>query len=925
MNPKSSLLAATLLAALVASAAAMPAAPAPAAGLPEIPFEKFVLPNGLTVIVHEDHKAPIVAVNVWYHVGSKNEKRGKTGFAHLFEHLMFNGTEHFNDDYFKALEKVGATDLNGTTNKDRTNYFQNVPTSALDLALFMESDRMGHLMGAVDQAKLDEQRGVVQNEKRQGENQPYGLSYNLLTENTYPAGHPYSWTVIGSMEDLNAASMDDVKEWFRTYYGPSNAVLAIAGDVTVADARARVEKYFGHIPPGPPIAKHVAWTAKMSGTKRGVLQDRVPQARITMVWNFPEWGSPEETLLDIASDVLSAGKSSRLYKRLVYDDQIATSVSAGISPGEIGSQFNITATAKPGGDLAAVEKAIREELERFLKDGPTPEELERTKIQYRAQFLRGIERIGGFGGKSDILATNAVYGGDPGLYKARLAREEAATAEDVKKASQAWLSDGVYILEVHPFPKLAAAGKGVDRSTLPAVGQPPTAKLPATERTKLSNGLQLVVARRDGIPVVNFDLLVDAGYAADGAMPGTASLAMNMLDEGTAKRNALEISDELDRLGATLMTGATLDTCRVSLSALKEKLDPSLALMAEVVLSPGFPQADLDRLKKQQIAGIQREKVTPNTIGLRLMPALLYGAGHPYGAPFTGSGNEASVAALTRDQLVAFHRSWFKPNNATLIVVGATSLAEIQPKLESLFAAWKAGEVPKKTITVVPPKTKSAVYVVDRPGAQQSLILAGLLAPPKNNPDEIPFELMQEALGGSFTSRINMNLRESKHWSYGAQMALPDAKGQRPYFAFAPVQSDKTAEAVAEIAKELHGIVGDKPVTAEELAKAQGNLTLTMPGDWETNRAVAGSLAQIVQYGLPADYFDTYPAKVRSQQLAAVQAVGKKIVTPDKVVYVVVGDREKIEAGLRSLNLGELELLDADGKPAAAPAAKPAP
>ncbi len=925
MNPKSSLLAASLLAALFASAAAVPAAPAPAEGLPEIPYERFVLPNGLTVIVHEDHKAPIVAVNVWYHVGSKNEKRGKTGFAHLFEHLMFNGTEHFNDDYFKALEKVGATDLNGTTNKDRTNYFQNVPTSALDLALFMESDRMGHLMGAVDQAKLDEQRGVVQNEKRQGENQPYGLSYNLLTENTYPAGHPYSWTVIGSMEDLNAASMDDVKEWFRTYYGPNNAVLAIAGDITVADAKARVEKFFGHIPPGPPIAKHVAWTAKMTGTKRGVLQDRVPQARITMVWNFPQWGSSEETWLDITSDVLSAGKSSRLYKRLVYDDQIATSVSATISPGEIGSQFNITATAKPGGDLAAIEKAIREELERFLKDGPTPEELERAKIQYRAQFLRGIERIGGFGGKSDILATNAVYGGDPGLYKGRLAREEAATAEDVKKASQAWLSDGVYILEVHPFAKLAAAGKGVDRSTLPVVGQPPTAKLPAIERAKLSNGLQLVVARRDGIPVVNLDLLVDAGYAADGAMPGTASLAMNMLDEGTVRRSALEISDELDRLGASLTTGAALDTCRVSLSALGEKLDPSLALLAEVVLGPAFPQADLDRIKKQQLAGIQREKVTPNTIGLRLMPALLYGAGHPYGAPFTGSGNEASVAALTRDQLVAFHRSWFKPNSATLIVVGATSLAEIQPKLEGLFAGWKAGEVPKKSLSEVLPKAKSAVYVVDRPGAQQSLILAGLLAPPKNNPDEVPFELMQEALGGSFTSRINMNLREDKHWSYGAQMALPDAKGQRPYFAFAPVQSDKTAEAVAEIAKELRGIVGDKPVTAEELAKAQGNLTLTMPGDWETNRAVAASLAQIVQYGLPADHFDTYPAKVRSQQLAAVQAVAKKIVTPDKLVYVVVGDREKIEAGLRSLGLGELQLLDADGKPVAAPPAKPAP
>jgi zinc protease len=906
--------AALTLAAAVA-AGAQPAAQPASAGIPDIPFEKFVLGNGLTVIVHEDHKAPIVAVNVWYHVGSKNEKRGKTGFAHLFEHLMFNGSEHFNDDYFKALEKVGATDLNGTTNKDRTNYFQNVPTSALDLALFMESDRMGHLMGAVDQARLDEQRGVVQNEKRQGENQPYGQSYNLLTENTYPAGHPYSWTVIGSMEDLTAASMDDVKEWFRTYYGPSNAVLAIAGDVTVADAKARVEKYFGHIPPGPPIAKHEVWVAKMSGTKRGVLQDRVPQARITMIWNVPEWGAPEETLLDIASDVLAAGKTSRLYKRLVYDDQIATDVSAYMNPSEIGGQFGISATAKPGGDLRTVEKAIREELARFLNAGPTPDELERVKTQYRAQFVRGIERIGGFGGKSDILATNQVYGGDPGGYKTRLVREEAATADDVRKTSQAWLSDGVYILEAHPFPQLAATGKGVDRSVLPQAPQPPDPKLPAVERAKLSNGLQVVVARRDAVPVVNFNLLVDAGSAGDGAAPGTASLTMNMLDEGTTTRSALQISDELERLGANLFTGAGLDFCNVTLSALKENLEGSLKLFADVVLNPSFPQADLDRLKKQQLAGIAREKVTPNAMGLRVIPALLYGAGHPYATPFTGSGTEAAVSAMTRDQLAAFHKAWFKPNNATLVVVGATSFAELKPQLEALLGSWKAGEAPKKAIATVAPRTKTEVYIIDRPGSQQSVIFGGMLAPPRNNPDEVALDAVQQVLGGSFTSRINMNLREDKHWSYGAQMALPGARGQRPYFAMAPVQGDKTKEAVAEIAKELAGIVGDKPVSAAELAKAQGNLTLTLSGRWETNAAVAGSLGQIVQFGLPADYFDTYPAKVRALQLAGAQAVAKKVIHPDGVVYVVVGDRAKIEEGIRSLGLGEVKLIDADGKP----------
>ena len=406
---------------VVPAAAALLAADPPLPAAPEITFETFVLPNGLTVVVHEDHKAPIVAVNVWYHVGSKNEKVGKTGFAHLFEHLMFNGSEHFNNDYFKALEKVGATDLNGTTNEDRTNYFQNVPASALDYALFMESDRMGHLLAAIDQAKLDEQRGVVQNEKRQGDNQPYGKVHYLISENVYPAGHPYSWTVIGSMEDLQAASLDDAREWFKTYYGPNNAVLVIAGDVSTADVKAKVERYFGDIPPGPPIAKHTAWVAKMKGTKRGVLQDRVPQARVYMVWNTPQWGAPESALLDIAADVLAAGKSSRLSKRLVYDDQVATDVFAMQSENEIGGNFVIQATAKPGGDLAAVEKAIHEELARLIKVGPTADELSRVKMQYFASFTRGIERIGGFGGKSDILALSMVYGGDPAFYKTRLA------------------------------------------------------------------------------------------------------------------------------------------------------------------------------------------------------------------------------------------------------------------------------------------------------------------------------------------------------------------------------------------------------------------------------------------------------------------------------------------------------------------------
>ncbi|HEY6947751.1 MAG TPA: pitrilysin family protein, partial [Gemmatimonadales bacterium] len=377
----------------------------------DIPFRKFVLQNGLTLIVHEDHKAPIVAVNVWYHVGSKNERPGRTGFAHLFEHLMFQGTEDYKGEFFTPFEQVGVTDQNGTTNTDRTNYFENVPTNALDIALWMESDRMGHLLGAIDQARLDEQRGVVQNEKREGENEPYGKVWDVLTSRLYPANHPYSWTVIGSMDDLNAAKLDDVKEWFHAYYGAANAVIVIAGDITPEMARDKVEHYFGDIPSGPPVARQEVWIAKRTGSQRGTMEDRVPQARLYRVWNVSGWGTADATYLNLLSDVLASGKTSRLYKRLVYDDQIATNVTAYIEAREIGGLFVVEATARPGDDLRSVERAVDEELARLLRSGPTPAELARVKTQYRAGFVRGIERIGGFGGKSDVLAQGEVFAG----------------------------------------------------------------------------------------------------------------------------------------------------------------------------------------------------------------------------------------------------------------------------------------------------------------------------------------------------------------------------------------------------------------------------------------------------------------------------------------------------------------------------------
>ena len=882
----------------------------------EIPYQRSVLPNGLTLLVHEDHKAPIVAVNVWYHVGSKNERPGRTGFAHLFEHLMFNGSENYDKDFFGPLEQVGATDFNGTTNEDRTNYFQNVPTNALDLVLWMESDRMGHLTGAISQAKLDEQRGVVQNEKRQGENQPYGRTWDFLTPKLYPANHPYSWTTIGSLEDLDAAKLDDVKQWFQTYYGAANAVVVIAGDIDAPTARKKVEQYFGDIPAGPPVARQEAWVAKRTGSQRGVMEDRVPQARLYQVWNIPQWGSADADYLDLVAGVLSSGKSSRLYKRLVYDEQSATEVSAYLDQREIGGLFVIEATARQGTSLEALERAVNEELARLLAGGPTPAELQRVKTEYRAGFIRGVERIGGFGGKSDVLAQGLVYAGNPDFYKVRLQRVARATQAQLRASAARWLSDGVYTLEVRPYGEYQTARSTVDRSKLPVPGKPPEVSFPQLQRATLSNGLEIVLAERPSIPQVRFDLLLDAGFAADqSGIPGTASLAMAMLDEGTRSRNAIQISDELARLGANLASGSRLDVSSVSLEALKENLDPSLALYADVILNPSFPRSDFERLKKQRLAQIQLEKADPVGMALRVFPTLLYGPGHAYATPWTGSGTEESTARISRDALVGFHRTWFKPNHATLVVAGATTMAEIRPKLERLFARWPRGEVPAKNIGKVEQQPRPVVYLLDRPEAIQSIVFAGNVAPPKANPNEVSIETMNTILGGTFTARINMNLREDKHWSYGAYTLIRDARGQRPFLVYAPVQTDKTKEAIVELSQELRGILAQQPVQPEEIARAKASLTLTLPGSWETMGALAGAITDIVTYGLDDRYYDTYADRVRAQTAQTLTAAARQTVHPDRLIWVVVGDRSKIEAGIRELKLGEIRLIDADGKP----------
>ena len=889
-----------------------------ATDLPEIdiPYEKHVLDNGLTLILHEDHKTPIVAVNVWYHVGSKDEQPGKTGFAHLFEHLMFNGSENYDDEFFRPLEEVGATDMNGTTNTDRTNYFANVPVGALDRLLWMESDRMGNLLGAITQAKLDEQRGVVQNEKRQRENAPYGKVWELIVENTYPEGHPYSWSVIGSMEDLNAASLEDVHDWFKRYYGAANATIVIAGDIDPDKVKKRVEHYFGGIDGGPPLTRQQSWVAKMQGEHRLVTQDRVPQARIYKVWNVPGVADLSLAQLDIASDILAGGKTSRLYERLVYREQIATDVSAFLYSKELGSQFIISASAKPGQDLEAIEAAIDEELQRFLNEGPKGDELQRIKTSQFAGFVKGMERIGGFGGKSDILARSQVFGGNPDAFQAYLDALRTADANSVQTTAEQWLSDGVFVLQVLPFEEGKTLQTEVDRSQLPKAGNPPALSLPDLQRFELGNGLQVVLAQRQEVPVVQMSLVFDAGYAADTAhSPGTASMALAMLDEGTEKYDALALNEAQQRLGASISTSSSLDSSSINLSALSNLLDPSLDLYAEVVRRPAFPEKELERLKQQRLASIAQEKARPMTLGLRVLPPLLYGEAHAYSQPLTGSGDEQSTKALKIEDLQGFYQNWIRPDNASLVVVGDTSVEELKPLLEKHFGDWQPPEhaAPKKTLNTVERPAKPRIYLMDRPGAEQSVIIAGHVIPPRGHDQDIALETLNSILGGMFTSRLNMNLREDKHWAYGARSLIMDAQGQRPFLAYAPVQADKTAPAMQEILKELTQIKGPRPTKPTELKAAQDNLTLKLPGQHETTGQVLGSLVEQLIYALPDDYYNQYVTRVRDLEAPDMRA-SAELLHPSQLTWVVVGDLGNIEAPVRQLGMGEVHILDKDGK-----------
>jgi len=879
----------------------------------DIPYESFELENGLTVVVHEDRKAPIVAVSIWYGVGSADEPAGRTGFAHLFEHLMFNGSENYNDDYFGPFEQVGATGMNGTTWFDRTNYFQTVPTPALEMALWMESDRMTHLLGAIDQERLDEQRGVVQNEKRQGDNQPYGMVEYSQLRALFPEGHPYAHSTIGSMEDLDAASLEDVQDWFRQYYGASNAVLVLAGDIDAEEARPLVQRYFGDAPVGPPVTRMDQWIPERDRNTTETMYDDVPQARVYRTWVVPGRITEERAQLELFATVLGGGRTSRLYRDFVFDRQVATRAVAYVEEHQLASQFHIEVTLNPGEDPEAASARIDEIVAELLAEGPTDDELAAARTRINASTIRGLEQIGGFGGKAVTLAEGQLYAGDPAFWRTLLDRLNTASAEAITATANEWLSTGYHEITVLPFGEFQSVATDADRSALPSVTETPELVWPAVETAELSNGMDIVFVRRDAVPVVEMQMVFDAGYAADsveGGQTGLASFTMNMLDEGAGRMDALEIAAEAERLGANLSTGAGLDQSTVTLSALRSNLRDSLDLMATVITDPTFADDDIDRIREQTLNGIRQEMANPIAIALRMLPPEMYGEGHAYSVPFTGSGTMENVTGFTRDDLVAHHRTWMRPDNATLFIVGDTTLDEITPMLERAFRRWDAPStpLPQKNMARAENADSARVIIVDRPNSPQSLILAGLIGPEGTVENPEVYSAMNDAIGGSFSARVNMNLREDKGWSYGAQTLLWGARGQRPWIVYAPVQTDRTADSLAELLREFNEFTSTNPATPEELERSINNSTRSLPGQFETAAAVRGSLVSSQNYGRDWDYPASLTERYRSLDLDEVRAAAQEVVHPEQLVWLIVGDAAQIEESIRALDMGEIEV-----------------
>jgi zinc protease len=923
----------TLACSASAPGGAAPNATAATADIPAIQFEKYTLANGLDVILSEDHRLPMVAVNVWYHVGPANEAAGRTGFAHLFEHMMFQGSKHVpGDAHFRTVEGAGGSSINGTTDFDRTNYFETLPSNELELGLWLESDRMGYLLDVLDQKSLSNQQDVVRNERRQSvENRPYGIVEEALFHELFPKTHPYYANVIGSHEDIQAAKLEDVKNFFKLYYAPNNASLAIVGDIDKEATKKLVEKYFGPFKKGDPVPKPSVEAPKITAEKRLVVEDRVELPRVYMAWLTPAYYQPGDADADIAATVLGGGKASRLYKTLVYDKQIAQTVTAQQYSLTLGSVFTIEATARPGHTPEELEKALDEDLAVLRQSGPDASEVERARNVIETRIISGLENLGGFGGVADRLNGYNHYLGDPGYLPKDIQRYRDVTPESVRAFVNQQLAPTarVVVYGVPGSPDLGpavptprqtsgAAGEGAEsinadeawRNEPPTAGPPRPLQVPVPVSFTLGNGLTVLVNERPNLPVVSASLVVKTGSGANPAdKSGLANFTAAMLDEGVDGKDALQIAEEVAQLGGSLTTGSTMDSSQATAMSLQRTFPQMLTLLSQVVLHPTFPEAEVERQRASRLASLVQQRENANAVANSVMFAALYGSGHPYG--HTELGEEASNSSMTRAGLEAFWRQNYVPNNAALIISGRVTLDALRPLVEQAFGSWQPG-TPAPNAAASPVTTGARLVLVDKPGAPQSQLRVASIGAARNTPDYEALLVMNEALGGLFSSRINLNLREEHGYTYGASSQFVFRRAPGPFLVASGVRTDVTAPAVSEILKELKGI-RDAELSPDELTLARNAIVRSLPANFETNGGVTATTSNIYVYDLGLDYYAKIGARLDAVTAAQIKAVSEKYIDPAKVIVVAVGDRAKIGPGLAELKLGATEVRDPDG------------
>jgi zinc protease len=896
----------------------------------KLDFEKYTLDNGLTVILHKDDRLPIAAVNLWYHVGPANEVKGRTGFAHLFEHMMFQGSGHIPEGVAdKVLDAAGATNVNATTSFDRTNFFETVPTNALELALWQESDKMGFLLDALDQSQLSNQQAVVRNERRENHEQPaYAQTDEAVFHQLFAPSHPYYADVIGSHADIQSAQLNDVKDFFRQYYVPNNASLAIVGNIDVPATKAMIEKYFGTIRRGADVAPPKVPTPPLSTEKRVLITDMVALPKVTMAWVTPPSYAPGDAEADVAAHILGDGKASRMYEAMVHKTQIAQDVSAVQSSLGLGSVFEIEATAKPGHTAKELEAAIQKELDTLKTEGPTQDELAASKNAIRSEVLFSLEKPSGM---ADALNRYNQYTGDPGFLGKDLERYVGIHPDAVKQFTAEQLAnDRRVVIYTVPGPKVLPPEPPTPptppadtnpkppsaepwRNAVPQPGPAATTPLPTAQQFALANGLQVYLIESHVLPLAIASLNSRWGSAADPpGKDGLAGFSADMLDEGTPTRDASPIAREFDSLGATLSSSAANDSSAMSVSTLTPQMGQALTVMSDLVQNPSFPPAEVERIRQQRLVALQQETDKASTVADSVMWHDLFGDNHPYG--HTVSGNTAAIKSITKDDLVKFHRQAFSPRSSALVLAGDLTLDQAHKLAEDSFGGW-TGSGTDIVKPGQPTPGRDRVLVVDKPGSAQTTLVLAQPGVARSDPNYEKLLIMNEVLGGGFSSRVNLNLRERHGYTYSAYSQLGRYRGVGPITVRSSVQTQFTGASVKEMINEVTGMQ-NAPISPDELSRAKESVIRSLPAGFITGTDLAGTFGRAFIYDLPPDYYQGLPSRIAQINAADVQDVARQYLRPQDMKVIAVGDKASIVPQLASLSLGPMAFRMPDGTPA---------